>query len=77
MSNRLRRHITQTEDFVVVYIGTDPHFHRRHDVETNKPFCQAARNSGVLMTPKRAVDFGLMACSECWVDALGEMAQHD
>lgn len=58
--------VTPDSNLVVVYFGTDPHYHRPDPNQPNRPICTAIRSPGVLTTPSRAGDSGLIGCNQCW-----------
>lgn len=68
MSDPRQSMLKSESSLVVIYHGTDPHFHLRDADHQNRPFCEPARPPGVLMPLMRAQDFGLIACPRCWED---------
>lgn len=50
---------------LVVYTGTEPHYHRPHPDEPNKPACAPIRPPGVLTRTKSAEASGLLPCPDC------------
>lgn len=55
-------------DLVVVYVGTDAHYHRPRPDQPNRPVCTPSSPAGVLTKTKSAEDSGLVPCSDCRCD---------
>lgn len=68
MTRQRRPQVGKLGGFALFYTGTDPHYHRPHPENQNRPACEPAREPGVLTTMMRAKDTGLIVCSECWPD---------
>lgn len=68
MSRRRPSKLAPDSNLVVVYFGTDPHYHRPDPTQPNKPICSPIRPPGVLTSRNNASRSELIACNQCWPD---------
>lgn len=62
-----RRHrIPRRSELVVVYYGSDAHYHRRNRSDPRRPDCNPTLRPGVLTRYQTAEKEGKTPCADCW-----------
>lgn len=66
MSRRFR--IPKRSNLVVVYYGSDAHYHRRSPTDPRRPACRPILDPAVLTNQNNAEAEGKTPCPDCWAD---------